>query len=80
MTYTLQDRNIINSGKFQDFVTGGACAQDPSGSGLPDGHCMFYASQDSTASSSIMSLPYLQSQTDFCDDETGMKKNKVFTI
>lgn len=52
-------------------MNGGACSKDPSGSGLPDDHCMFYATQDSAATSSIMSLPYLESQSDFCDDITG---------
>ncbi len=45
---------------------GGGCQRDANG--LPDGNCFFYATQETAASSSYMSLPYLNSVTSFCDD------------
>merc|ERR1719391_1523219 len=49
----------------QDISTGGSCKYLPSG--LPDGNCIFYATQETAATSSYMSLPYLSSNVNFCD-------------
>merc|ERR1719500_35521 len=49
----------------QDISNGGPCKTLPSG--LPDGNCAYYATQESKPNTSYMALPYLTSVTDFCD-------------
>jgi len=56
-------------GYEQDIETGAACALSSDGSGLPNANCMFYATQDSSLTSSLMALPYLSTNVNFCDDD-----------
>lgn len=58
---------------IKDVLSSGACRKDASG--LPDGNCVFYATQDSTVTSSLMALPYLTKNVNFCDDLTGKSIN-----
>ena len=54
---------------IKDIISNGACKRDLNG--LPDGNCVFYATQDSDVTSSLMALPYLSTNVNFCDDESG---------
>ena len=53
-------------GYEQDVRTGGQCTRDADN--LPDGNCMFYVTQETSASASYMALPYLSSVQNFCDN------------
>merc|ERR1719500_1383184 len=66
-------------GEPRDVVTGGDCSNDPD-SGLPDSHCYFFPSVESTVASSYMALPFLDSVTDFCDQtETNLHHAEIPT-
>ena len=53
-------------GYEQDVRTGGKCTYNDDN--LPDGNCMFYVTQETSASASYMALPYLSSVQNFCDN------------
>jgi len=53
-------------GYEQDVKTGGQCTRDADN--LPDQNCMYYVSQQTSASSSYMALPYISSVQNFCDN------------
>ena len=52
-------------GYEQDVRTGGQCTRGSDN--LPDENCMYYVTQQTSASSSYMALPYLSSVQNFCD-------------
>ena len=53
-------------GYEQDVRTGGQCTRGSDN--LPDENCMYYVTQQTSASSSYMALPYLSSVQNFCDN------------
>jgi len=53
-------------GYEQDLVTQGQCTYSQE-TGLPDHNCYYYVTEQTMATSSIMSLPYLSQNTQFCD-------------
>jgi calcium-activated chloride channel regulator 3/4 len=48
-------------------INGGNCLFDEL-TGLPDSNCIFVLNNSSEVKSSIMALPYLEGNTEFCDD------------
>jgi len=59
--------NDIVDYEMIDVTTGGKCSYD-SKSGLPDANCIPYLGKNNTISSSIMGIPYLAGNDQFCDD------------
>jgi len=53
-------------GYQQDLDTQGSCQYTEEA--LPDHNCYYYATQETSVTSSYMSLPYLVSNTNFCDN------------
>ena len=64
---------------IKDIETGAACALSSDGSGVPNANCMFYATQDSSLTSSLMALPYLSPNVNFCDDDESKIEFTRFT-
>merc|ERR1711892_205 len=66
---TLTPNFCLNSGIFgyeQDLQTNGACTYDQE-TLLPDHNCYYYVTEETPATSSYMSLPYLSNNRQFCD-------------
>ena len=53
--------------EMTDYVTGGACLTDPK-TGLPDVNCVAVIGGNNSIDSSIMAIPYLENNDQFCDD------------
>lgn len=73
LSYTIRLMHLIQKCILKDVVSKGACKKDLSG--LPDRNCAFYAT-DSEVTSSLMALPYLSKNVNYCDDDTGILINK----
>eukprot|EP00090_Calanus_glacialis_P010249 TRINITY_DN18632_c0_g1_i4.p1 TRINITY_DN18632_c0_g1~~TRINITY_DN18632_c0_g1_i4.p1 ORF type:complete len:980 (-),score=267.96 TRINITY_DN18632_c0_g1_i4:71-3010(-) len=61
--------SIEVTGTSKDISTGGVCTDDAA-TGLPNEKCYFLPDKDNQVASSYMALPFLDSVTDFCDDDS----------
>ena len=57
----------INDFDMVDASTGGACSYDRN-TGLPDHNCVAIVGKSNSINSSIMAIPYLENNDQFCDD------------
>ena len=73
LSYVIKLVLLIQKYILKDVVSKGACRKDLSG--LPDGNCAFYAT-DSEVTSSLMALPYLSKNVNYCDDDAGIPIHK----
>jgi len=64
-TYNFCTNDMIY-GYEQDIKTGGQCSNGDNG--MPDENCMFFVSQQTSATASYMALPYISSVQNFCDN------------
>jgi len=64
-TYNFCTNDMIY-GYEQDVKTGGQCKNGDNN--LPDENCMFFVTQQTSATASYMALPYLSSVQNFCDN------------
>ena len=55
---------------FSDVSTGGRCHSLPDGT--PDANCVFVVDENIALDSSIMALPYVVKNHDFCDDTEAL--------
>ena len=73
LSYVIKLVLLIQKYILKDVVSKGACRKDLSG--LPDRNCAFYAT-DSEVTSSLMALPYLSKNVNYCDDDAGIPIHK----